>query len=262
MASGLVSVYITLLGAGTVYALFWFIISLLLKRNDVADVAWGMGFVFICFYLLHTQATHAIAIVVYALVIVWGIRLSIHIGLRNRTKKEDFRYRKWRKDWGNSFYWRSFLQVYFLQVLLLIGISTPIIVVATQIEGKFSIWTGLGTLLWGLGFYWQSLADYQLLRFKQVEMNSGRIIQSGLWRYSRHPNYFGEICMWWGIGLIVLPVHFGWTGLLGPILITFLLLRVSGVPMLEAKYKTDPNFQEYAQKTPTVFPMFKHLLKK
>lgn len=262
MASSLIEVYTTLIAAALGYALFWFIISLILKRNDVADVAWGLGYVLLCIYLVFTQATHPTALLVYTLVMIWGIRLSLHIGWRNRQKKEDFRYRQWREAWDTYFYIRSFLQVYVLQVFILLGISTPIIIVATSSSGAFSIWLLPGILLWCLGFYWQALSDYQLLRFKKHQEKSGGIIQTGLWKYSRHPNYFGEICMWWGIGICVLPLSFGWIGLLGPILITFLLLKVSGVPMLEAKYKEHMAFQEYAKVTPAVFPRIQHLLKK
>lgn len=246
-----------LLFLGLAYASFWFIVSIILKRNDIADVAWGMGYVGLCIYLYLTQPRSDLNTFVYVLVALWGCRLSLHIGLRNGKKKEDFRYNNWRKEWGSNFYWRSYLQVYLLQVLLLLLISIPIIIVSQSYQSELGFLAGAGLVLWLVGFYWQAVGDYQLGQFKKQKTDKDQVMQSGLWKYSRHPNYFGEILMWFGIAIIVLLADNGWVGLISPILIIFLLLKVSGVPLLERRYKGNTAFEEYKKRTPAVFPKFK-----
>lgn len=250
----MIQVIIDLLLLGLAYASFWFIISIILKRNDIADVAWGLGYAGLCVYLYLTQMRNEVADLAYGIVIIWGLRLSIHIGLRNLRKKEDFRYRKWREEWGSNFYWRSYLQVYLLQVLLLLIISTPMIIVSQAYGSELSFLAGFGLALWLTGFYWQTAGDYQLAQFKKKKKHKDQIMQSGLWEHSRHPNYFGEILMWSGVGLVTLNVPNGWIGLISPVLITYLLLKVSGVPMLERRYKGNAAFEAYKRSTPAVFP--------
>lgn len=256
------SLFINLFFLGIAYASAWFIVSLVLKRNDIADVAWGMGFAGLCLYLFFTESNNELSELIYGLVVFWGFRLSLHIGLRNRKKAEDFRYNNWRKEWGKSFFWRSYLQIYLLQVLLLLLISLPIIIASQATIFEWTIWTYIGTALWLIGFYWQAVGDYQLKEFKESKTENEQILQTGLWKYSRHPNYFGEICMWWGIWVITIPLENGVFGLIGPLLITYLLLYVSGVPMLEKRYKGNGAFKEYKKKTPTVFPFLKFLKEK
>lgn len=239
------------------YASFWFIVSILLKRNDIADVAWGMGYVGLCIYLYFTQMSSEVGHLVYLLVLIWGGRLSLHIGIRNSKKKEDFRYNQWRKDWGANFYWRSYLQVYLFQVFLLLMISIPIVIVSQADGIELNFLAGMGLAVWLTGFYWQAVGDYQLGQFKKQKTHKDQVMQTGLWKHSRHPNYFGEILMWFGIAMIVITVEYGWIGLISPVLITFLLLKVSGVPMLERRYKGNVAFEEYKKRTPAVFPSFK-----
>ncbi|OEK05389.1 DUF1295 domain-containing protein [Roseivirga misakiensis] len=239
---------------GLAYANFWFIVSLLTKRNDIADVAWGMGYVGICVFLFLNGYQSDLSLLVYVLVGLWGGRLSLYIGLRNSKKKEDFRYNQWRNAWGSNFYWRSYLQVYILQVALLMIVSIPIVLTAQSTNAELTFISGLGTVLWVIGFYWQVVGDRQLSKFKKIRTDKEQVLQTGLWKYSRHPNYFGEILMWWGIAAIVLPMPYGWIGLASPMLITYLLLFVSGVPMLERRYAKNEAFQKYKEKTPPVFP--------
>ena len=237
------------------YASFWYIVSLILKRNDIADVAWGLGYVLLCVYLYFTLPSSNLSKLVYLLVCIWGLRLSIHIGARNIKKSEDFRYEKWRKEWGKTFYWRSFLQVYLLQGLILLVISTPITLVAYA-GGNITWLSYVGLMVWLFGFIYQAVADYQLKQFKKKENKQTRFLQTGLWKYSRHPNYFGEILMWCGIATMVLLTGYGWVGLISPITITYLLLYVSGVPMLEKRYEGNTEFEAYKARTPAVFPRF------
>ncbi|MEO9964188.1 MAG: DUF1295 domain-containing protein [Reichenbachiella sp.] len=238
------------------FALINYGIALVLKRNDVADVSWGIGFILVCLYFYISGSTSPLALLVYLLVVLWGFRLSFYIGIRNSKKEEDFRYKKWRMQWGKHFYWRSLLQVFVLQMLILLVISSPIIVAAIAEESAYlSLLQVIGIVGWIAGFMWQAIADYQLSAFKRK--NTGKVLSSGLWKYSRHPNYFGEIVMWWSLFLMVLEIEHGIWAIISPVLITYLLTSVSGVPMLEEKYKTNDEYRAYVDRTPSIFPFFK-----
>jgi steroid 5-alpha reductase family enzyme len=241
------------------HSVFWFIISLIAKRNDVADIAWGLGFMLIALFLSQMHPTNAYSKAAYTLVVIWGLRLALHIGFRNSQKKEDFRYANWRKEWGNTFFWRSFLQVYLLQGFFMFIIASPLYVLAENGNRvhlaeniwpmPFSVWIGI----WVIGFLWQAIGDYQLVQFKKTKQ-PGEIMTKGLWKYSRHPNYFGEILMWWAIWLMTGVPDFGLWAIISPLTITYLLAKVSGVPMLEEKYKGNPAFEAYKKQTPALFP--------
>lgn len=237
------------------HATFWFLISLIQKRNDVADIGWGIGFIVVCVYLYIVQPFSAISTLIYALVSLWGLRLSTHIALRSKGKTEDFRYRTWREQWGNTFLIRSYLQVYLLQGFFMFLISLPILFASLAPPQYISVYTVLGSLMWFIGFAFETIGDYQLSVFIKQKKNKTDIMQTGLWRYTRHPNYFGEVLLWWGIFVITLPLQNGFWGIISPITITFLLLYVSGIPMLEAKYTDNAQFQAYKRKTSAFFPL-------
>jgi steroid 5-alpha reductase family enzyme len=237
------------------YVSVWFVISLLIKRNDIADIAWGLGFVAIVFFLYFTHTPTLQSGIVYILTIIWGIRLAIHIGLRSKGKTEDFRYKKWRDEWGKYFVLRSFLQVYLLQGFFMWVISLPIIVVSTLKNQTTSPFILAGSIIWLVGFLFESIGDYQLMLFVKRKQNKSDIMQTGLWKYTRHPNYFGEVLVWWGIFIMVLPLPYGIWAIMSPITISFLLLYVSGIPMLEAKYELNQAFQAYKKRTSAFFPM-------
>jgi steroid 5-alpha reductase family enzyme len=230
-----------------------FIFSRILKRNDVADVFWGIGFILVAWTASLFSANFSFhSILVNTLVTIWGLRLAFHIGLRNRGKGEDFRYKAWRESWGKTFFVRSYLQVFILQGLLLFVISLPIIFVNVNIKelNAFSI---LGLIIWTFGFLFEAIGDYQLLQFTKNPANRGKIIQNGLWKYTRHPNYFGEVTLWWGIFCFAMP--FGFLTVFSPIAITLLILYVSGIPMLEKKYENNAEFAEYKKRTSSFFPL-------
>ncbi len=236
------------------YASVWFIISILIKRNDIADIAWGLGFVaIVCFLFIIQTATNQLGIV-YILTIIWGMRLAIHIGVRTKGKPEDFRYKKWREEWGKYFVLRSYLQVYLLQGFFMWIISLPIIVVSMAQNQPISPFILVGSIIWLIGFAFESIGDYQLMLFIKHKQNKSDIMQTGLWKYTRHPNYFGEVLVWWGIFIMVLPLEYGLWAIISPITISFLLLYVSGIPMLEAKYKDNVAFEEYKKRTSAFFP--------
>lgn len=236
------------------YVSVWFLISLLLKRNDIADIAWGLGFVAIVIFLFITQTVTKQSGIVYILTIIWGMRLAIHIGVRTKGKLEDFRYKKWRDEWGKYFVLRSYLQVYLLQGFFMWIISVPIIVVSMANNQPISLFMFVGLIIWLIGFAFESIGDYQLMQFIKHKQNKSNIMQKGLWKYTRHPNYFGEVLVWWGIFIMVLPLEYGLWAIISPITISFLLLYVSGIPMLEAKYKDNVAFQEYKKRTSAFFP--------
>lgn len=243
---------------------FWFIVSILKKRNDVADVAWGLGFVLLAWLGFAASDTmSARGMVVALLVSIWGTRLAWHIAKRHRGKPEDYRYAQWRTDWGKWFLLRSYGQVYLLQGALLFLVSTPVLLIMWS-GGESFLWsTGhpfnfldtLGLLVWMIGFFFESMGDKQLARFLGDESNRGKLMQSGLWRYTRHPNYFGEVTQWWGIWTMALSVPYGFYGIIGPLTITFLILRVSGVPLLEQKMAEHPDFARYKKQTSMFFPL-------
>jgi steroid 5-alpha reductase family enzyme len=219
-------------------------------------MGWGLGFVIIAWYLMIENWNFLIPrIIMTVLVTIWGLRLFIHIIQRNLGKEEDFRYKKWREEWGRWLIPRAFLQVYMLQGLFMGIISLPLILIRYE-SGPWNLLVlviGLG--IWILGFIFESLGDKQLKTFIGDPSNRGKIMDRGLWKYTRHPNYFGEATMWWGIFLIGMSAGISILSIVSPLTITTLLLFVSGVPMLEKSMKDKPGYQEYAERTSIFIPL-------
>lgn len=233
------------------------VVALLKKDNGLMDSAWGPGFVLLAWsFPLRTGEIDARQLLLATLITVWGLRLSGHILFRNAGRGEDFRYRQWRDTWGRWFYVRSYLQIYLLQGAFMFVMATPILLVSGRRGGALGWLDGLGLAVWLTGFLFEAVGDYQLLRFMKRPDNRGRIMRYGVWRYTRHPNYFGEATLWWGGFLIALNVPGGGWAVVSPVVIAWLLLRVSGIPMLEAKYKDRPEYQDYRKATPAFFPWF------
>jgi steroid 5-alpha reductase family enzyme len=183
--------------------------ALIKKNNGIADIGWGIGFVIITVVSITEMPERGVGLdenlmlLIFILVFVWATRLSIYLYIRNWGKPEDWRYAKWRQDWGDSIYIRSFFQVFVLQGFFMVVIGSPIILAA--VDGANASLNMLqfiviifGLILWLIGFFFQTVGDYQLLVFKKDPANKGRIMRYGLWKYTRHPNYFGEATMWWG----------------------------------------------------------------
>ena len=240
-----------------IYFMIFFIVAQIIKNNSIVDMGWGAGFIVVALGTLFYQGAYLERnLLITLLILIWGGRLAYHIIRRNWGKPEDFRYAKWRQDWGRWLVPRAFLQVFMLQGLLMLVIGYPIILVNANPQPGLGLLDYLGLIVWLIGFYFESVGDRQLADFKKDPANKGHVIKSGLWRYTRHPNYFGEATMWWGIFLIALSVPSGWTAVISPLTITLLLLYVSGVPLLERKYKDNKEFQEYARVTNKFFPWF------
>ena len=237
--------------------LLW-LLSLKLKNSSIVDIFWGFGFILIV-WLVFALAPHGYLprrLLVALLVTVWGVRLALHIGSRNWGKPEDFRYARWRKENGPRWWWVSYFKVFLLQGSIMWILSAPLI--AAQTSGFPAILTPmdlLGMCIWGAGLLFESVADAQLAYFKKNPSSRGRILTSGLWKFSRHPNYFGEAVLWWGYYILALAAGAGWT-VFAPILMTFLLVKVSGVSMLEKTLKSKPGYEEYMNNTNAFVPWF------
>ncbi|GAC1468511.1 MAG: DUF1295 domain-containing protein [Desulfuromonadaceae bacterium] len=243
-------------GALLLYMTVWFVTARIRGRNDIADVAWGLGFILVAAVSLVSGGVYPLrGLLVSTLVLVWGIRLALHIHSRNRGRGEDPRYRQWREEWGKWFVLRSFLQVFMLQGILLLLVTVPIIYVNTAPTVPLGWLDVLGLALWLFGFCFEAFGDWQLLHFIRDPRNKGKLMTTGLWRYTRHPNYFGEVTLWWGIWLMVLALPGGWLTIIGPLTITILILKVSGIPMLERPYEGRTDFQEYKRRTSAFFPL-------
>ncbi len=237
----------------------FFLIAVIRKDNSLADIAWGGGFVIIAFLTFFLAPGHAEArqVLVTGLVTLWGLRLAIYINFRNKGRGEDYRYAKWREEWGKYFLPRSFLQVFMLQGALMVLIASSVIFINLNPAPGLSFLDGIGLVVWCIGFFFESVGDFQLFQFKKDPGNKGQVMRYGLWKYTRHPNYFGEATMWWGIFLMALSLPGGFIALLSPLTITFLLLKVSGIPMLEKKLaESQPGYEDYMNKTSPFIPWF------
>ncbi len=254
--TGIMPLIVYVLFSLIVYMTIWFFIALAKKRNDVADVAWGPGFIVVAVisFIIAGSYSHR-TLIVSLLILIWGVRLAFHIGKRHIGKPEDARYAKWRKEWGKTFLLRTFLQVFMLQGFLLFLVAVPIMFIIAAPPSPIGIPDILGICIWILGFTFEAVSDWQLAQFLKTPSKKGWVMTTGLWKYSRHPNYFGEVTLWWGIYIIALSVPNGWLSIIGPLTITYLILKVSGIPMLEEGFRDNPDFQQYKQRTSAFIPL-------
>lgn len=233
------------------------LVSLARRDSSIVDGFWGLGFVLYAwlYFTLAPGGLPARKWLVIIMTTVWGLRLSMHILWRNRGKGEDYRYRQWRNQHGWRWWWWSYLQVFLLQGALLWIISIPLL--AAQIgRAPLGLLDYAAVLVWLVGFYFEAVGDYQLARFKADPANRGKVFTNGVWRYTRHPNYFGDAAQWWAFYLLALAAG-GWWTIYSPLLMTYLLVRVSGVAMLEGNLaKSKPGYQEYIRKTSPFLPWF------
>ncbi len=236
-----------------VYVLAWFALGVLLRRRDIADSAWGLGFVLAAWNMYALRNNESlVALIASCLVTAWGVRLFLHISTRTWKKPEDPRYAALGKLGSLNFWFRTFYSVFLLQGVLIILVSLPILAIMYTTSEPLMPLVVIGFGLWIFGIIYESVADWQLRRF----LRSGKkgIMQTGLWRTSRHPNYFGELVVWWGATTVA--VAFGqWWGIIGAVVITVLITKVSGIPPLEKRYAGNPDFQKYAKRTSVLIPM-------
>lgn len=233
------------------------LLSLARKDASIVDTFWGLGFVLIavvCCTIGEGYGPRRMLVTV--LTTVWGFRLASHIFWRNKGKGEDFRYRAMRARHGKRFAMVSLYSVFALQGLLMWVISLPLQIAETSREpARLTLLDWAGAIVWLIGFSFESLGDLQLARFKAEPKNKGKVMDRGLWRYTRHPNYFGDALLWWGFFLISMSTPAGAWTVIGPLIMTGLLMKVSGVALLEkALMKTKPEYREYTRSTNAFFP--------
>ncbi len=235
------------------------VISLILSNSSIVDIFWGAGFVITAwiYFALAVDGAPARKWLIVTLVTVWGLRLSLYILWRNWGKAEDFRYQAWREQAGPKWWWYSFIKVFLLQGLLMWIISAPLLAAQISTAPAQLIWLDyLAMVVWGLGFFFEAVGDWQLARFKARPENKGRLLTSGVWRYTRHPNYFGDAAQWWAFYLVALAAG-GWWAIFSPIIMSYFLRAVSGVTMLEKTLKnTKPGYKEYMETTNAFIPWF------
>jgi steroid 5-alpha reductase family enzyme len=234
----------------------FYAIALIKKDYSVIDIAWGLGFVLVAFISYQINPTPQWrTYLVLVCVSLWGLRLGAYLLIRNIKKKgEDFRYEKMRKEWGNNANIHAYFKIFLAQPILLFFISFPICVTLGRSTVPLNFFDVIGLSVFFIGFFIESIADTQMMAFKADPKNKGKLIRVGLWKGSRHPNYFGEMLVWWGLGFIALNSVLPSVSFLGALMITYLLAKVTGVPMLEEKYKDRPDFEDYIESTNAFIP--------
>ena len=248
-----------LLGWALIYMTAWWVASVVMRRTDVADVGWGLGFVTFAWWGALLIAPEPIGVRVWfmaAFVTVWGVRLAWHIATRNFApgRREDVRYAEMRLRWGSAWPLRSLLTVFLLQGALMWIVASPITVVLASTGPPFGWLDVVAVAAWTAGIAFEALGDAQLREWLAEPTNRGRPLTTGVWGWTRHPNYFGDALAWWGIGLLALSMPYGAFGLVGPAVMTLLLRFVSGVPPLEKRHVGDPEWDAYRRRTPVFWP--------
>ena len=230
------------------------LVSLVLKNASIVDLIWGFGFVVVGWVTyLGSEANSVLSTLSLVLVTIWGLRLAVYLTWRNHGKGEDFRYVAMRKRWGQRFPIISLFTVFGLQGTIMWVVSLPVQLVMTKSDSDIGLLAVLGAVLWAVGLAFEAIGDAQLTRFKSNPSNAGKVMNRGLWRYTRHPNYFGDACVWWGLAIIALTVT-PW-GLVGATLMHLFLRRVSGVTLLEKSLvKRREGYAEYIKVTSPFIP--------
>lgn len=238
---------------GGLAVLLW-LFSLLRDDVSIVDAFWSLMFLLAAvIYYVAAPAKGPMAGLVLAMTAAWALRLSGYIAWRNHGEPEDYRYREIRRNNQPGFRFKSLYIVFILQALLAWVISLPLMV-ALSWQASPGPLTWIGVALWLVGFLFEAVGDWQLSRFKADPANKGKVLNTGLWRYTRHPNYFGNFTLWWGFYLVALSAG-GWWTIVSPLLMSFLLLRVSGVAMLEKDIgERRPAYADYIRNTNAFFP--------
>lgn len=233
------------------------LLSLALKNASIVDIAWGLGFVAVAWAVrARVDGVETRQNLLVVLTSIWGLRLGTYLFIRNHGKGEDYRYRAMRKHWGPRFPIISLLTVFTLQGALMFVVSLGVQLGQAATSPDLGVLAWIGAAVWAVGLAFEAIGDWQLARFKKDPANAGQVMDRGLWRYTRHPNYFGDACVWWGIALVAAETGLGRWGLLGAAVMTVLLLRVSGVALLEKSLsKRKPGYAEYVARTSAFVPL-------
>jgi steroid 5-alpha reductase family enzyme len=247
-----------LVAAATIAALMvvtW-LVSVPLRNASIVDLIWGLGFVLVAWAVrLTVDGDSARQWLLVAMVTVWGLRLSAYLTWRNHGNGEDYRYRAMRKHWGGRFWWVSLFTVFVVQGVLMWTVSIGVQLGQVPDTPGLGVLAALGVVVWAVGLGFEAIGDAQLARFKADPANAGTVMDRGLWRYTRHPNYFGDACVWWGIALVAAESGLGAVGIVGALVMTVLLRRVSGVTLLEKSLKKRrAGYDEYIARTSPFVP--------
>lgn len=248
-------ILVTLAAAALPFVAIW-LVSLKVKDASIVDVYWGPGFIVVAGAALAISAPTAGALSLFIATALWGLRLGLHLGIRKGAEPgEDGRYQAMRRTWKGSFAWQSLVWVFLLQAVLQWIVAVPVWMGIAYAQPPLGWLLALGGAIFAAGLIVESIADWQLTRFKARNKGTNAVCDVGLWSWSRHPNYFGETVIWWGIYLMALSVGAPWWTAIGPAVITFLLLRVSGVTLLEKGLKKrKPAYADYARRTSAFIP--------
>jgi steroid 5-alpha reductase family enzyme len=256
-ASGPTILVATLVASLVIFGLVW-AIHVKMRDAGIVDFAWGGSFAVTgCLAVLLAGEASATTLLLLGLVTLWAARLTVHMVTRHRVMDgEDSRYRAMREAGGPSFWWRSLFTIYTVQAVIQWLIATPLfIAVLVRAEAAPLLLVWLGITLFAVGFLIETVADRQLWSFKAEPANRGKLMTRGLFAWSRHPNYFGETVLWWGLALVAYAASGSLLVVFGPALLTFLLLKVSGVSLLDAHLaRTKPGFDAWAAATPAFVP--------
>jgi steroid 5-alpha reductase family enzyme len=238
------------------YMTAWFVLAKRRQRLDTVDSAWGGGFALAAWAVV-AQVPSPATLAIAGLVSIWCVRLTAHLVRRSRRPHDDPRYTEMAAKWKRNFWLKAYLWVFLLQGLLVWVVSLPIVMAAGTMLDDWA-WLILGgSTVWLAGYIIESAADRQLAAFvanKNNKANKNNVLDSGWWRYSRHPNYFGELVQWWGIAIIALQASWGWVGLLGPLVLTYLIIFVSGIPPIEKRRRDNKAYQAYKKRTSPLVP--------
>ncbi len=252
---------IALLSSVLYFTVFW-VIAIKFKKLWLADIAWATGF-FIVYLIAYTinNSGGILQNLILILLFFWGLRLGTYLTIRN-LRKSDYRYEELKQRFGSKWLKKSYIGIFVMQAVLLILVNSAAIIATVNVNGaSITTLNYIATLTWLFGFIIESIADLQMFVFKSKESNKGKLMTKGLWKFSRHPNYLGEIIMWISIFILVLPLSYGYIGILSPIAIIFFLTRFSGINLLEKKLKENPEFETYKSETPALIPNPQKLLK-
>jgi steroid 5-alpha reductase family enzyme len=233
-------------------------LSLALRDASIVDIWWGPGFVLIAgvSWWLGAGGDAERRTLMLLCVALWGLRLGAYLAWRNHGTGEDPRYQAMRRHWGERFGRVSLFTVFWFQGVLMWFVSLPVQAVAVSSGGSLGPIDALGAALVAIGLFFETVGDFQLAGFRGDPANAGRVMDRGLWRYTRHPNYFGDCCVWWGLYAIAAATPLGFWTFLSPVAMTFLLLRVSGVALLERSIgKRRPEYASYVGRTSAFFPL-------
>ena len=238
--------------------LLW-IWSIFLKDVSIVDIFWGAGFVILNLsYYYFSGGAYTRNILLLILVSLWGLRLAGYLAWRNIGRPEDPRYQDFRRKYGpKRYWWFSYFQVFLLQAVLMIIISLPLFGAQLYTSSdSLNVFDYLALAIWLTGIIFEAGGDIQLARFKRDPANKGKVLNRGLWRYTRHPNYFGDTAVWWAYGLFSIAAGAYWQAL-GSVIMTLLIVRVSGVALLERSLnETKPEYREYVRNTSAFIPWF------